>query len=248
MALAAKVTSLDAVPEAFRGEYKKSDDGSFYLDVNGVDDMPAVIGLKRSKQEILDEKKKVEDKLKAYGDDTPEKVAEYKKAAEGKEPKDVKELQQKLDQVTQNAQREIQAAKDEAATATKSAEDYFAESEVTKALNELKGSSELLGHVMREAIKVERVNGKMVAKVIKDGTARIKDAAGNPFTVLDLAAELKADPKYGRAFEPTGTTGSGAEATTITDVNGITTVRPGNDGIVRADPEAVLSGKTVVTQ
>lgn len=48
MALKAILNNIDSLPEDVKKEYKKGDDGNFHLDVDGIDDHPAVKGLKNS--------------------------------------------------------------------------------------------------------------------------------------------------------------------------------------------------------
>ena len=63
MALKAIVDTLDAVPEAVRGEYEQRD-GKFVLKVEGAEDAYAG-GIKRNRDEALSEKKKLQDRLQA---------------------------------------------------------------------------------------------------------------------------------------------------------------------------------------
>ncbi|HEX7048648.1 MAG TPA: hypothetical protein VF188_00430 [Longimicrobiales bacterium] len=214
--LKAVLTSLDGVDETVKGFYTRADDGRYVLNVSGVDEMPAVVGLKRAKNELLDEKKQLQAKLEAFGDLTPEKVEELRKAAEGKgasADKKVQELEAKLAEVSKAAQLEIQKAKDEAEKARQAYHNSFIEGEIVKALAEVKGSPKLLTDVMKRAVQVKEQDGKLAVVVLgKDGQPRIKDSQGNPFGLVDLAMELREDPEYGRAFEPSGKTGSGAPA------------------------------------
>jgi hypothetical protein len=48
MALKALLDKIDDLPEDVKKEYKKGDDGKFHLDVDGIDDHPAVKGLKNA--------------------------------------------------------------------------------------------------------------------------------------------------------------------------------------------------------
>lgn len=216
MSLSAVVASLDSVPEALREHYQKGDDGRHYLNVNGVDDMPAVAGLKRKNTELLTEKKAVQEKLDALGV-TPEELADLRKRAE------VQGGDQKLDEarkawdaekaaMSAAAQKETAKWKEEADAEREAARNYFLDAEITKAVTEAKGVPELLGHVIRGQLDVQRTDGnKFNLRVLgPDGQPRIKDSQGNPYALSDLVADLKQDPKYGRAFEASGAAGSGA--------------------------------------
>lgn len=63
MAIKAVLDSLDNVPDALKGEYKKNDDGKFYLDLEGVDDHHAVGALKRAKGHEVEQHKATKTKL-----------------------------------------------------------------------------------------------------------------------------------------------------------------------------------------
>lgn len=219
--LKAVLDSLDGVDESLHGFYKAGDDGKFVLNVTGIDQMPAVAGLKAKNTELLDEKKTVQEQLKAFGDVTPDDIAELRKKAEGKgsntdAAKRVTELETQLEEVKKNAKAEVEKAQTEAASARDSYVNSFLDSEIVEALarKEVDGSPVLLKSVMRGRMTAKEVNGKLVPVVLgEDGkTERIKDSQGNPMTAVDLALELKEDPQYGRAFAPSGNSGSGADS------------------------------------
>lgn len=252
MTLPAVIDKLEDVAEGLRTEYKLGEGGKYYLDVSGVDDMPAVQGLKKAKQDLLDEKKTLQTKLTAYGDVTPEKLQELKDAAKGsgKEGQRITELEQKLEQQSRQAQLEVQQAKDEAKKATGAAEMYFKRSEIQRAVKAAKGEPALLEHEMMKSLQVKQLeNGEYALVVIgRDGQARIKDSQANPFSIDDLVTELKGNPTFGRAFDGLGKSGSGADP----NAGGGSGGSPGSvkvqDGIVRVDPAQVLENKVTVTQ
>lgn len=74
MALELILNSLDGVPEVLHGEYTKQSDGTYRLGVNGMED---VSGLKKNNAELLEEKRKAQEKLKLYeGIEDPAKAKE----------------------------------------------------------------------------------------------------------------------------------------------------------------------------
>lgn len=218
MALKAVVGSLDGLPEAVQGEYTKGEDGRYYLAVEGVDDMPAVQGLRTKYREILDEKKQLAARFEALGVSSPEEIETLRAAAKQNNSEKVKELEGKLSQASEAAQKEILRAQQEAEAERTAARAYFEDGEITRAISGAKGVPELLSHVVRQHIKTERgEDGRFSLRVLgRDGQPRIKDSAGNAFGLDDLVAELKSDPKYGRAFEASEVAraggGSGAPA------------------------------------
>lgn len=227
MSLSAVVASLDSVPEALREHYQKGDDGRHYLNVNGVDDMPAVAGLRRKNGELMDEVKGAKRVLAKHGliedriveADLDSALGDLKAKAE-KKPEGG---DQKLDEarkaweaekaaMSAAAQKETAKWKEEAERERNAARNYFLDSEITRAVTEAKGVPELLGHVVRGQLDVQRTDdGRFNLRVLgPDGQPRIKDSQGNPYALSDLVADLKQDPKYGRAFEASGAAGSGA--------------------------------------
>lgn len=247
MALKAVLASLDGLAESLQAEYTKGDDGRFYLSVEGVDDMPAVVGLRQSKQTILDEKKQLEKKLEALGVSTPEEIEALRTAAKQNNSDKVKELEGKLAQASENAQKEIAKAKELAEAEQAAARSYFEDGEITRAISAAKGVPELLSHVVRGHIKTERSDdGKFALRVLgKDGQPRIKNSNADPFGLDDLVAELRQDPKYGRAFEAEGKGGSGALPSNGGGGGG-KTINAGDMDAFGANLEAIAKGDVTV--
>ena len=253
MAVKAKVASLDGVDEALKGHYTEGDDGAFYFSVEGIEEMPAVRGLKNKNTELLDKYVKLKEQHDGLGV-TPEELEELRKRAEGagsgKKADEIRaEYETKLKQTSEQAQREIQAAKEAAEAEQAAARQYFQNGEITRAISEQKGVPDLLAHVVEKHVKVERGDdGAFSLKVIgKDGQPRIKDSAGNPYSLDDLVGELKQDPKYGRAFEAEGRSGSGAPPTGGSG-GGTKTVRAGDLEGFGANLEAIAKGEVTVSQ
>lgn len=223
MPLKAVIQSVDGLDEGLQGHYRKGDDGRFYLDVEGVDDMPAVVGLKTKAGELLAEKKALQEQLRAFGDVTPEGVVELREAAKKAGGERVTELEAKLAQASQAAQQEIQKAKEAAEGEAAAARNYFRNAEAVRAITAHRGNPELLSHIVLQHIDVKKgENGAFESRVLgRDGQPRIKDSAGTSFTVDDLVAELKADSRYAGAFEkrqgsdapPGGVAGGGGTRT-----------------------------------
>lgn len=73
MALQAILESLEGINEAFHPEYRKAEDGKFYLIVEGLED---VAGLKANNAKLLDEKRKLQEKYKQFEGIDPAKAQE----------------------------------------------------------------------------------------------------------------------------------------------------------------------------
>ena len=71
----------------------------------------------------------------------------------------------------------------------------------------------LLPGILQQTKLVTLENGNLAIRVIgNDGHERLSPIAGSsdPMTISEFVGELKDDPKFGRAFRPSGATGSGA--------------------------------------
>jgi hypothetical protein len=213
MALKATVDSLEAVPEAVRGEYEAKD-GKFVLKIEGAED---VSGLRKNRDDILTEKQRVAaelDKYKAMGL-APEKIKELADAAQKAE-----EERQKAEgnwdtlKNTLNEQHKGQLAEKDKAIGglTSQVEELMVDNVATQAITAEKGDAKLLLPHIKAHTKVVQESGKFVTKVVDEkGNVRIaNDGSGNPMTIAQLVVEMKADQSFGRAFDGSGATGSGA--------------------------------------
>jgi hypothetical protein len=211
----AVVASLDAVDEGLREYFTQGEDGRYVVNLHGFDELPSAVGLKRSKAELLDEKKKLTEQLRAFGDFTPEKIAEMQ-AATGKDAgKQVAELQDKLAKASEAAQREIAAAKADAEKERTAARGYFRSAEIARAVAATGADPELLEPFLSRHVDVAvSEDGRYALRVLgADGQPRIKDSHANGMTIDDLVVEFQGNPKFGGMFPSRGTSGSGASPT-----------------------------------
>jgi hypothetical protein len=89
-------------------------------------------------------------------------------------------------------------------------ERYLIDAQATAAIAEAKGVPALLLPHVKQAVKVVEEDG--------DYKVRVVDAAGNPrvnakgeyLSIADLVSEMRQSEVFGRAFEGTGHSGSGA--------------------------------------
>lgn len=89
-------------------------------------------------------------------------------------------------------------------------ETYLVDAEATKIIADAKGSPALLMPHIRGCAKVVEENGKYVVRVVDaEGEPRYAAATGAHMTLSDLVGELKAHAEFGKAFEASGTQGSG---------------------------------------
>lgn len=210
-----QVDSLDAVPAPFHGLYAKNDSGKFVMDpetFKHVDPAGYQSALDKERK-VAKEALKALEPWKALGDD-PTKISEELTALKEQIAKGDKSAAGQFDkykqEVTALHAQEI-AKRDEAnANMQRTLESYLVESEASRILAEAKGSPALLMPHIKGSVKVLSENGKYVVRVVDaEGDPRISAQTGNPLTLSELVNELKSHAEFGKAFEPSGTTGSG---------------------------------------
>ena len=92
-------------------------------------------------------------------------------------------------------------------------EQHLIDSEATRSITDAKGSSRLLLPHVKSMVRVEEDGGRYVTRVVDPltGSPRVK-ADGSYMSIAELVAEMKADVTvFGRAFEPSGSSGSGSQ-------------------------------------
>src|SRR6185295_13735277 len=105
---------------------------------------------------------------------------------------------------------EIKKREDRISALTGALENHLVGSEAIRAIAEEKGEPELLLHHVRAHVKMVEKDGKFTHQVVgPDGTPRV-DGQGNPISIKALVVELKKEPKFARAFDGVGHSGSGA--------------------------------------
>ena len=226
MPLKAVLTSTEGLDEAVQGLYKQVDGGKYVLDIEGVDDLPAVSGLKAKNHELLGKVREANERLSSFGDVTPDQIEELRKAGTAQGGERMKELEQKLAAQAEASRREIEQAKQEAEKARSANMTAYKQREVAFALAEARANPKLLSHVVEGHVDVRMTDdGTFQLQVVgPDGQPRIKDGQGNAVTLKDLLTEMKGDPDYRNAFDvkvgsdaPPSSGGSGGSGSAVFD-------------------------------
>lgn len=89
--LKAVLDSLDGLDEARAELYTQGDDGRYYLDAEGVDDLPDVQGLKKKRDELLEAQRKLREQLKAFDGLDPEAARQALEELEAREADKLKD-------------------------------------------------------------------------------------------------------------------------------------------------------------
>lgn len=171
-------------------------------------------GIKANRDELLKEAKRAKDALKNYDGMDPEKYKALSAAAEAAERKKAEaegNFASLEKQLLEKHGKEIEARESRIGKLSKALERRLVEAELTAAIARAKGVPELLLPHARPHVKVKEADDDFTAYVAgPDGNPRIGDAKGSPMSFDQLVEEMKSNPVYGRAFEGTGSSGSGA--------------------------------------
>lgn len=226
MPLQLTVDTLDAVPENLRSLYSEAD-GKFRLAVDGLED---TAGLKSALQKEREAARTAEKQSKAWMalGKTPEEIAALvdaqRKAEEDRALKGG-EFDKLKAQMNEQHKAELDKERGKSSAMRTHLERHLVDAQATTAITDLKGvPALLLPHV------------KAAVKVVDDGdnfAVRVVDANGNPrvngkgdfLSIRDLVDEMRQNEVFGRAFEPTGATGSGASGSGGAGVGGKTMTR-----------------------
>lgn len=209
------VDSLDAVPEALRGEYEAKD-GKFFLKVDDLEEHPSTAGLRSAvskERQRADAAEKARRTWESLGK-TPEEIAALLAA---KEQEDHDKLKKKGDFDSLLAQhqdkwskreKELQDERDSALTNERNA---VVNGQLAAELAKAKATDDglvFLPGALAKRVSVETVDGKRVVKVTnEDGSAMAGSGAGGVATIADLVKE--AVTKHPSLFQGSGAGGSG---------------------------------------
>lgn len=190
MTLKYEIDSTEGLDEAIAAMYKKDEaSGKFRLDVDGV---PDTTGLKKKVDELLDERKKDQQKAR--------EEADKRAKAEGDITALETSWQQKLDEAVGAKDTELSRMTGIVSTLTvgRTAIELASELAVDGA------AKALLPHIERR-LRMEIVNGEPKVRVL--------DAEGKPsaLTLDQLKEELKADTSLSRIVAGSKATGGGAD-------------------------------------
>lgn len=203
MALKFKIdqAAFDGLAEHFQKEYKKQDDGSYTLDVEGGEDTGA---LKRAKEHEKGLRKKAEDDLKALKDKLAEKETELEELQTDRAKKGDKSAEVEQAWKKKLADREKELLGQIEAT-QKALRNQMEDSVASGLAAELAGdNAELLLPHLKGRLRAEIVDGKAVTKIL--------DPEGNvsALTMDELKKEVLSSPKFSAVVIASKGSGGGA--------------------------------------
>lgn len=217
MALKALLDTLDGLDAGIAGLYSQREDGKFIL---GVDDAEEAFapGLTKNRDEILKEKKALEEQLKLMKDVDAEEYVRLKKEAEEaarKRDEEAGNWRNLEKQLLEKHNTELGKRDQRIEKLGKALNKELVESKAAQAIAKAKGvPTLLLPHVSRSIKVVENEQtGDFTPTVIDPvtGQTRIGDTKGTPMTIEQLVEEMRTQDVYSRAFEATGAGGSGSQ-------------------------------------
>lgn len=176
------IEKLDDVAEALRALYKQGSDGKFYLEID-IDQHPRFKALEANKGEILDEKKKLQQKLDEQAEKLrKDKVDGHISAQEFEQAKAL--MQSKFEEDMAKVTASLEATKNQLKTT-------MVDNVVTQMAAQLSGdNAHLMAPILRGRLEI----------VDKDGQLKlfVKDASGNVsnMTVEQLQKEVADDKRY----------------------------------------------------
>ena len=165
-------------------------------------------GLIAKRDELLGKLKEL-DKLKDIDPDEYRKLKTQAEKTEEERAMKAGEFENLKKQLIEAHQKEKQALEAKLATLHKSLEENVLIATATQAIAAEKGVAALLMPHVRSRTKLDD-NGQAVV-IDESGNVRV-DAQGKPLPITALIAEMKSDVQtFGRAFEPSGASGSGSQ-------------------------------------
>jgi len=214
------VEDLSVVPEAFRPLYapEKATDGKHPVAAPFQGLASAVLGLNKSLKAAREDAKKRPTldlaPLAEFGD-SPEKIAEGIKAK-------MKDLEIKLteggkvnidkirSEFAQAHQGEITKHMNRSTALQSQLYAVLVDQAATLAVADAKGAPELVLPFIRTQVKVQEEDGKFNVYVVDgSGDRRYSATTGQPLSIKELVAEMRADKRYGRLFDADAPAGGG---------------------------------------
>lgn len=201
MALKSILESLDGLSEDIKKEYTEKD-GKFYLDLEGLDDHPAVGALKRAKDHEKGLRQTAEGKLREAEDKATQLESTIEELRTGAIPKDdVAALKNSYEQKLAAKETEFTQ---KYGTLQSQIEKVMLDSAALAMATELSTAPALLVPHIRSRLKLEEVDGELAVHVV--------DIAGKPSaaTLVDLKNEMLQNKSFAPILIGSKASGGGA--------------------------------------
>lgn len=227
MILKAIVETTDGLPDEIKDFYEPVEGVGFKLKVepaggyelDNIQGLKSALGKERTTREALEKSvAKFKDLDADKAREAMEKLEELSKIDPEKEADKIAstKFEAAKSELLKRHEAEIKAREERISKLNGFLQETLVDQEAIREISEAKGSVDLLLPIVRKYMRVKELDsGKFFTEVVDDeGNGRIADAKGSPMTTKDLVAELRASEKFGRAFDASGTQGSGKQPIT----------------------------------
>lgn len=212
MALKLTIDKLDDVDESFQSLYAEKD-GKFVLQVDGLEDtsgLRSALGKERHARSELERKIKRWESLGKNEDEISDLIEKFEKDQQT-EAERKGEWDKLRAQMNEKHAAETKKLQDTIAALRSSLEDHLIDANATSAIAAAKGIPDLLLPIIRKNIKVVEDGGKFSVAVV-DGKGDLRvNGSGEPMTISEMVMEMRSSEVFGRAFDGTGSSGSGTQ-------------------------------------
>jgi hypothetical protein len=212
MALQLVVESLESLPENVRPLYEQEGD-KFRLQLDGYED-PS--GLKSALHKEREAAKQAQKQAAAWVQlgKTPDEIQqllEAQRKADEDKLKGSGEWDKLKAQMLEQSTKEREKLETALKAKDSAIERYLIDAQATAAISELKGVPALLLPHVKAAVKVIEDGGEFAIRVIDaQGNPRV-NGKGEYLSIKDLVSEMRQSEIFGRAFEASGTSGTGSQ-------------------------------------
>jgi hypothetical protein len=212
--------TLDGLDEGLKGHYAQGDNGKWHLQADDALELKSALEKEKDLHSALKAKVKaldaeMEDYRKSKAESAKRDEESAKKLEDdAKTRKDYEGLLSVHEQIKKKHRDEVKALTARIEAAERRNEDLFKSDQINAAIAKAKGVPEL-ALIIRDQVRVEDRGGEMRLVVVgTDGKPRVRDGAGEPFTIDDLMAETRANQRLAGLFLGTGATGAGSPPST----------------------------------
>lgn len=256
MALAARLTTLDGLPDAIRAEYKPDPNGGFILDVTPKDgfELSNVTGLKTALETERTNVRTATERLRAFGDIDPNVAREaVSKLDEIKNFDPDKKVTEAIKVREQDIHRQWSGKLTEAEKTNKALMAQLNAELVTRAavqaISGAKGNVDLLlPHVTSQLQMTQNGENFVVRVVGRDGRERVGGPNGEPMTISQLVESMRSQDAFAPAFAATNS-GGGATNNNGRASGGGTSpkaIRWNDSEAIGANLEEIAAGKVQI--
>lgn len=208
--MALEFESVDAVPEAIRGEFAQGEDGKWRP--KGYVPETEHAGLRKSQQRILEEKKKLQER---YAEVNLEEVEALRKEKAERE-REQAEKKGEFERLAQKLREESQAAMTKQLEQEKrlrsALHNALVRGEAIRAIGAEKGNADLLLPHVEALVEVIEDGGQFVPR-IRDKEGGHRFGKGGAYMTIEELVKSELKERFPQAFEGANTAGGGAAGT-----------------------------------